>query len=99
MGRISLEGLKAEFPDPRLKISLSAFVQGEMEVVELKMLRYPSYVLNVDKFSVNRPFQLGRRLNPPRRLIGNILNVFGGSINEYEDENVLTHQMLLPTSS
>jgi hypothetical protein len=99
MGRISLEGLKAEFPDPRLKISLSAFVQGEMEVVELKMLRYPSYVLNVDKFSVNRPFQLGRRLNPPRRLIDNVLNVFGGSINEYEDENVLTHQMLLPASS
>jgi hypothetical protein len=99
MGRISLEGLKADFPDPRLKISLSAFVQGDIEVVELKMLKYPSYVLNVDKYSVNRPYQLGRRLNPPRRLIASALNVFGGSINEYEDENVLTHQMLLPITS
>lgn len=99
MGRISLEGLKADFPDPRLKISLSAFVQGDTEVVELKMLKYPSYVLNVDKYSVNRPFQLGRRLNPPRRLIASALNVFGGSINEYEDENVLTYQMLLPITS
>jgi hypothetical protein len=99
IGRISLEELETEVPDPRLKIALSAYVQGDMEVIELKMLKYSSFQLNAAKYGVFRPFQLGRRLNPPRRLVEGILNIIGGSIIEIEDDESFTYQMLLPISS
>ena len=99
IGRISLEELETEIPDPRLKIALSAYVQGEMEVIELEMLKYSSFQLNVAKYKVSRPFQLGRRLNPPRRLVEGILNIIGGSIIEIEDDESFTYRMLLPISS
>ena len=99
IGRISLEELETEVPDPRLKIALSAYVQGDMEVIELKMLKYSSFQLNAAKYGVFQPFQLGRRLNPPRRLVEGILNIIGGSIIEIEDDESFTYQMLLPISS
>ena len=99
IGRISLEELETEESDPRLKIALSTYVQGDMEVIELKMLKYSSFHLNAAKYEVFRSFQLGRRLNPPRRLVEGILSIIGGSIIEIENNESFTYQMLLPISS
>ena len=75
---------------------LTVFVQGDLVFFELKMQKYTNYLVNVEKFGVFRPFQLGRRLNPPRRMIGAVLDIIGGSINEIEDEISLKYQMVLP---
>ena len=96
LGRISLEELESEVPDPRLKTMLTVFVQGDLVFFELKMQKYTNYLVNVEKFGMFRPFQLGRRLNPPRRMIAAVLDIIGGSINEIEDETSLKYQMVLP---
>ena len=63
------------------KMEFAVDVPNQLIVIKGALPADPEVDLNTDMARDEREYQLGRRINTPRRIIGQVLHVVGGSLN------------------
>ena len=66
---------------PRVMLEFAVDIKKQLVTITGTLPADPEVDLNTDLARKERDYQVGRRLNTPRRILAQVLNVIGGSLN------------------